>query len=329
MESFVDEVALTLESGHGGRGAVSFRREKYVPKGGPDGGDGGRGGNVVIHCRENLKTLAHLSGKSRLEAQSGQAGSHRKRHGSDGKDLVVEVPPGTVIYDADTGELLADTAEHLTVTLLRGGIGGKGNANFATSTNQAPRFSQEGMPGREVSVRIELKLIADVGLLGLPNAGKSSLLTAMSNARPRIGSYPFTTTVPHLGVFRYDEADVVIADIPGIIEGAAEGHGLGLRFLKHISRTARLLYLVDLSGKDPVSEIGILEREIAEYGEALTRKSRIIVGNKTDVADPEACTRLRNAFPDDSVFCISAYTREGVRELGLSLLETVHGGTEV
>ncbi len=324
MQSFVDEATITLQSGHGGKGAVSFRREKYVPKGGPDGGDGGTGGNVILRRRENLKTLSHLSGKNTLSAGRGGAGSFRNRHGADGEDLLIEVPPGTVLYDADTGELLADLADTHEQVLLRGGIGGKGNARFATSTNQAPRYAQDGMPGQSVKARIELKLMADIGLVGLPNAGKSSLLSAMSNARPKVGDYPFTTTIPHLGVYRRGAYDVVIADIPGIIEGAAEGHGLGLTFLKHISRTARLLFLVDLCGS-PVSDIHVLESEIASYGEQIGEKPRIIVGNKIDAADEDAAEELNAAFPDEEVFIVSVATRSGLDRLADRLVRAVHG----
>ncbi len=324
MQSFVDEVTITLQSGHGGKGAVSFRREKYVPKGGPDGGDGGAGGNVVLRRRDNLKTLSHLLGKRTMSARRGGSGSSRNRHGADGSDLLVEIPPGTVVYDADTGELLADMAESDEHVLLRGGIGGKGNARFATSTNQAPRYAQDGMPGQSVKARIELKLMADIGLVGLPNAGKSSLLSAMSNARPKVGDYPFTTTIPNLGVYRRGDYDVVIADIPGIIEGAAEGHGLGLTFLKHISRTARLLFLVDLCGT-PEDDIRVLEAEIACYGESITEKPRLLVGNKIDAAEGESAEALRSAFPDDEVFIVSVSTRRGLEELADRLVNAVHG----
>ena len=325
MASFVDEVTLTLESGHGGAGAVSFRREKYVPKGGPDGGDGGDGGNVIVRRRENVKTLSHLAGKSSLSAQRGRSGSGRNRHGADGRDLVLDLPPGSVVYDADTAESLADLAEQSSYVLLHGGRGGKGNTHFATSTHQTPRFAQEGLPGRRLRARIEIRLVADVGLVGLPNAGKSSLLSAVSNARPRVGSYPFTTTVPNLGVYRKDRLDVVIADIPGIIEGAAEGHGLGLRFLKHISRTAGLLYLIDLSNPDPVSDVHTLEREISAYGGGLESKPRLLVGNKLDIADPERVAVFRHAFSTDTVLTISVATHQGLRSLGDTLLEAVHG----
>lgn len=324
MDSFVDEVTLTLESGHGGRGAVSFRREKYVPRGGPDGGDGGDGGDVIVRTRENVKTLSHLQGKGVLSAGRGEAGSRQKRHGAGGRDLLLELPPGTVIYDADTGELLVDVTDTPEITLLRGGIGGKGNARFATSTRQAPRFSQDGMPGQSIHARIELQLVADIGLVGLPNAGKSSLLSSLSGARPRIGDYAFTTTVPNLGVLRYDDRDVVIADIPGIIEGAADGQGLGLRFLKHISRTARLLFLVDLANPDPVGDIRVLEAELAEYGHGISTKDRIIVGNKLDIAPQGATDALRKAFPDDEVLAICVATREGIDELAMRLLNVVH-----
>jgi GTP-binding protein len=328
MSSFVDELDLTLSSGHGGAGAVNFRREKYVPRGGPDGGDGGKGGNVVIRQRRDLRTLVHLTGKKSLAAMDGRAGQKRNRHGSDGDDLIVEVPPGTVVIDVDTGQTVVDFAETESVNLLEGGRGGKGNAHFATSRHQAPRFAQKGEPGRSINCRIELRLMADIGLLGLPNAGKSSLLSALSNARPRIASYPFTTLTPQLGVVSYADRDIVLADIPGIIEGAAEGHGLGTKFLKHISRARKIIYLIDLSDPAPASTVGLLQRELARYGEGLAEKERILVGNKTDIADRTACEDLRSAFPDEPVFCVSVATRDGLSELTAKMVEFVYSQQE-
>ncbi len=324
MSSFVDEVHITVSSGHGGAGAVNFRREKYVPRGGPDGGDGGKGGAVIIRQRRDLRTLVHLTGKASLSAMDGRPGQKRNRHGSDGDDLVVEVPPGTVVIDTETGQTVVDFADAESVRLLEGGRGGKGNAHFATSRHQAPRFSQKGEPGSSMNCRIELRLMADVGLLGLPNAGKSSLLSALSNARPRIASYPFTTLTPQLGVVRYDNRDIVLADIPGIIEGAADGHGLGTRFLKHISRAKKIMYLLDLSDGDPVDTVALLERELVRYGDGLAEKERILVGNKTDIADQEACVRLRDAFPGEDVFCVSVATRNGLKELTARMIEFVY-----
>ncbi len=324
MSSFVDEVNLTLSSGHGGAGAVSFRREKYVPRGGPDGGDGGKGGSVRIRQRRDLRTLVHLVGKDRISAPDGRAGQKRNRHGADGEDLVVDVPPGTVLIDVDTGQTVVDFAEEESVLLLEGGRGGKGNAHFATARHQAPRFSQKGEAGISMNCRIELRLMADIGLLGLPNAGKSSLLSALSNAKPRIASYPFTTLTPQLGVVRYAERDVVLADIPGIIEGAADGHGLGTKFLKHISRAQRIIYLIDLSDGDPAETVKLLERELQRYGEGLADRQRILVGNKTDISEDAACTHLRDSYPDDDVFCVSVATRDGLRELTARMVEFVH-----
>ncbi|MFP4114758.1 MAG: GTPase ObgE [Spirochaetota bacterium] len=317
MESFVDEVRLHVASGAGGAGSVSFRREKYVPKGGPDGGDGGRGGDVIVRARRDLRTLIHLTRNRSIRAERGRGGSGRNRHGRDGHDAVVEVPPGTAIMDADTGELLLDITdpdeEHV---LLRGGRGGKGNAHFATSRNQAPRFAQDGEPGAERELRVELRLIADIGFVGKPNAGKSSLLGRMTASKAKIGAYPFTTKIPNLGVMELDNRQLILADIPGLIEGASGGAGLGIRFLKHIARTRSLAYIVDLSEEHPEEAVAMLERELAEYGAGLERKRRIIVGNKIDVEQArERLVGLRDAFPDDHVLAVSALTGDGVRDL--------------
>jgi GTP-binding protein len=317
LQSFVDEVRLYVASGAGGAGSVSFRREKYVPKGGPDGGDGGRGGDVVVHARQDLRTLIHLTRKRSIAAERGQGGSGRKRHGRDGHDAVIEVPPGTAIFDADTGELLVDVVdpndEHI---LLRGGRGGKGNAHFATARNQTPRFAQSGEPGAERQLRVELRLIADIGFVGKPNAGKSSLLGRMTAAQPKIGAYPFTTKIPNLGVMELDHRQLILADIPGLIEGASDGAGLGIRFLKHIARTRSLAYIIDL-GEDGVRDsVELLHHELTEYGAGLEQKPRLIVGNKIDL--PEADRRLdelRRAYPEEPVVGVSALTGDGVREL--------------
>jgi GTP-binding protein len=296
---------------------VSFRREKYVPKGGPDGGDGGRGGRVVFQVRPDLKTLSHLAMRRAFRAQNGRPGEGRRRHGADGKDAVIQVPPGTRVYDQETGELLKDLRhEDDEWVFLTGGRGGKGNAHFATSTHQTPRFAQEGGDGSECWVRLELALIADIGFLGLPNAGKSSLLAVLTNAHPEVAEYPFTTKIPNLGVMRLPQRDVVLADIPGIIEGASEGAGLGHRFLRHVSRTAGLAYVVDLAAEDPCEVVGTLEQELARYDSRLLKRDRLLVGTKLDLDGAEdRLAGLAQCYPDERVVGVSAFSRRGLEEL--------------
>ncbi len=316
MQSFVDEVRVETSSGAGGAGCVSFRREKYVPKGGPDGGDGGRGGDVIVRTRRDLRTLVHLTRTRVIRAQRGRPGSGRNRHGGDGKDAIIDVPPGTAVFDDDTGELLLDLTGDEEHVFLRGGRGGKGNAHFATSRHQTPRFAQDGEPGESRSLRLELRLIADIGFVGKPNAGKSSLLGRLTAARPTVGAYPFTTKIPNLGVMELDHRQLILADIPGLIEGASDGAGLGIRFLKHIARTRSLAYIVDLEEDAPAHAVSMLEHELAAYGSGLPGKPRIIVGNKLDVAGSrERLEDLARALPEDRVVGVSALTGEGVREL--------------
>jgi GTPase len=322
LQQFIDEVTVTASSGHGGAGKVSFRREKYVPKGGPDGGDGGRGGNLVVAVRNDLRTLFHLTRTHIIQAQNGGSGAMRNRHGRDGDDAVIEVPPGTLVTDVNTGQLLIDAVdEGSRIELLHGGRGGKGNAHFKSSRNQAPRFAQDGEPGAELTLRVELRLIADIGFVGKPNAGKSSLLGRLTAAHPKVGSYPFTTKVPNLGVLQIDDAHVILADIPGLIEGAAEGAGLGDTFLKHISRTRRLAFVVDLAGEDPVADVTVLEQELAAYSPALAAKRRLFIGNKIDLPEAEeGLHALAAAFPDDQILSVSALTGDGIRPLAGALL---------
>jgi GTPase len=317
LQSFVDEVRIHIASGAGGPGSVSFRREKYVPKGGPDGGDGGRGGDVVVRVRRDLRTLIDLTRSRHIKAERGRPGAGRNRHGRDGADAVIEVPPGTAIYDAETNELLLDVVEpDARHVLLEGGRGGKGNSHFATSRNQTPRFAQDGEPGAERELRAELKLIADIGFVGKPNAGKSSLLGRMTAAHPKVGAYPFTTKTPNLGVMELDHRQLILADIPGLIEGASHGAGLGFRFLRHISRTRSLAYIVDLGEDGPLETVSMLEEELADYGGGLARKPRIIVGNKMD--EDGAARRLqelRDGLDDQAIVGVSALTGDGIREL--------------
>lgn len=328
MNGFVDETTIRVSSGSGGDGIVSFRREKYVPRGGPDGGDGGKGGDVIFVVRENLKTLAHLKLKRRFAAENGKRGSGNRRHGRDGRDVEVPVPPGTLLSDRVTGDVIADlTRPGERIVLLRGGRGGKGNSHYATPTNQAPRYAQPGKAGEERELRAELHLIADVGLVGLPNAGKSTLLSVLTNAHPAIGDYPFTTRTPHLGLLRVAERELVLADIPGIIEGASEGKGLGLRFLKHIERCAALLFLVDLAADGGVQTVRVLETELARYSPLLPGKPRLLLGTKLDTEGAgERLEELRRGFPEEPVLGVSAIAHAGLEELARALL-TVAGGS--
>jgi GTP-binding protein len=321
---FADEVTITVASGKGGDGCVAFRREKYVPLGGPAGGDGGKGGDVVFLVKGNVRTLAFLKYRQTFKAQNGIPGMGRNMHGKDGVDIEIPVPPGTVIKDAETGELIKDfgsgkgaTPEGDRWVFLVGGRGGWGNTHFKNSVNQAPRFAMPGKPGVERHLKVELALIADIGLVGFPNAGKSSLLDAFTNARPKIAPYPFTTKIPNLGVMTVHDREFVMADIPGIIEGAHEGAGLGIRFLKHISRTACLAFLIDLSDENWKEAFGILSGELASYSALLSAKSRIVVATKLDL--PEARERFEEfkaLLPGEQVLGISVFSREGLEELG-------------
>jgi GTP-binding protein len=322
VDGFVDETTIVVASGSGGGGAVSFRREKYVPRGGPDGGDGGRGGDVVFSVHANLRTLAYLKLRHRFQAEDGGKGAGQRKHGRDGRDVEVAVPPGTVLRDPGTGGLLADLSrEGERLVFLRGGRGGKGNWHYRTPVNQAPRYAQEGVPGETRELRVELQVIADAGLVGKPNAGKSTLLTVFTNARPKVADYPFTTRTPHLGLLRMGDRDVVLADIPGIIKGAAEGRGLGLRFLKHVERCSVLLYLVDLGDERPADTVRVLESELAAFSAELAERPRLIVGTKLDLEGaPARLAGLIEAFPGDRVLGISAVAREGLDELSRALV---------
>jgi len=326
---FVDEVNIEVRGGKGGDGVVSFRREKFVPKGGPDGGDGGRGGSVYLEARAGLSTLLDLAGRHHYRAQDGQPGSGANRHGKDGKDLIVPVPAGTLVYNAETGRLLKDLVQDgQRVRVAAGGRGGYGNQHFATSTNQAPRTAERGRPGQERKLRLELKLIADIGLVGLPNAGKSTLLARLTNARPKIAAYPFTTLDPQLGILELPGyRRLVLADIPGLIEGAHEGVGLGDAFLRHIERTRVIVHLVDLCPPEgmprPFEAYQILRRELEKYSPALAQREEIIVGNKLDLTEAaESLAQLRAQLSGD-VLAISGVTGQGVRELAEAMWERV------
>lgn len=320
---FIDEVTLFASSGHGGAGCVAFRHEKFIEFGGPSGGDGGKGGDVIFQAMAGLSTLLELRHKPHQKAEKGHNGMGKNRHGAGGDDLLIKVPVGTVIKDAETGDVLADLTENgQQVVLLKGGRGGQGNARFASATNKAPKFAQPGEEHEERKLRLELKLMADVGLLGLPNAGKSSLICKVSAARPKIADYPFTTMVPSLGVVPYkDYRSFVMADIPGIIEGASEGAGLGHRFLKHLERSGILLHLVDISWipeRDPIAEFEAINRELALFSPELAGKEQIIVITKTDLPVTQAeLAQVRPWFEERGmpVFPISSATGEGVEAL--------------
>jgi GTP-binding protein len=320
---FIDRTKIRIKAGDGGNGVTAFRREKFVPHGGPSGGDGGRGGDVWLIADDSLNTLLHLRYNPEHVAERGRHGEGSNRIGRDGKDVEVKVPVGTQVFDAETNELLFDFTENGQRWLAaKGGRGGFGNAHFATSTNRAPRYHQQGGEGEEKFLQLELKLIADVGLVGFPNAGKSTLISVISAAKPKIADYPFTTLEPHLGVVDMgDFRTFVVADIPGLIEGAHRGVGLGDKFLRHIERTKLLLHLVDvssLSGRDPVSDYETINRELAAYDKRLAHRPQIVVATKIDALDePERLKRLKDRAAKDGkeLFAISSATKEGVQDL--------------
>jgi len=316
MIGFADETFIDVSAGSGGNGAVSFRREKYVPFGGPDGGDGGTGGSVIFVVRNNLKTLSHLKRKRVYRAENGHQGEGRRRHGRDGRDTEIAVPPGTLIKDSKTGEIIIDLTTMERFVFSKGGKGGLGNYHFSTARKQTPRYAQKGKVVEERRLHIELAIIADIGLVGLPNAGKSSLLNALTNANPKIGSYPFTTKIPNLGVMNTTGGDFIIADIPGIIEGASSGAGMGFKFLKHISRTKALIFLIDLDTPDFLDVFKILFKELEEYAPDLIRRKRVVLGTKTDLdIDEINIKELKNSLPEEQILGISVYTREGLKDL--------------
>lgn len=321
MKGFADETYIDVASGNGGNGCVSFRREKYVPRGGPDGGDGGNGGSVVFEVRQNLRTLAHLKTKRMHHAGNGGSGAGRRRHGSDGEDAVIPVPPGTLIRDVATGRILKDLTDVERWVFLEGGKGGRGNYHYRSSTRQAPRYAQEGHPGTSMRLHIELNVIADIGFVGFPNAGKSTLLSVLTNAQPKIGAYAFTTTTPNLGVMQVGETRVILADIPGLIEGAASGAGMGIRFLKHIARTAGLAFCIDLTDSDPEHTFRVLLEEIGAFSRELSRKPRIVIGTKSDLQDTQiGAQRLRTVLPNERILTVSAHTHGGLSQVSREFL---------
>ncbi|HBE01737.1 MAG: hypothetical protein A2096_10960 [Spirochaetes bacterium GWF1_41_5] len=318
MEKFIDRVEISAQGGHGGAGAVSFHREKYVEYGGPDGGDGGKGGNIIIKADRRTAALGHIAPVRIFKAENGHPGGSRNCHGANGNDLIINVPAGTVIHTPE-GSILADLNEDSGEYMcVRGGRGGKGNAHFATSRNQTPKFSQKGMEGDKADLILEIKLIADIGLVGLPNAGKSTLLSRLTKARPKIADYPFTTLTPHLGVLKLDiSSQVIIADIPGIIEGAHRGAGLGIEFLRHIERTFFLFFCIDIMSEDPEKIYLMLRSELEQWSSRLAAKPFAVLITKTDSA-PDSVNTVRACFPpglQDKLFFISSSSGAGLEEL--------------
>lgn len=310
---FADEAEISVKAGNGGNGSASFRREKFVPKGGPDGGNGGDGGSVILQADGNLNTLVNFVSRKHFKASHGEQGLGNNKYGAAGEDLILKVPIGTMIFDKENGEQLADlTKDGEQVIVARGGLGGKGNANFKSSTRQAPDFAELGEPGGEKDLKLELKLIADVAIIGYPSVGKSTLISRISNAKPKIADYPFTTLVPNLGVVKVDQTDFVLADIPGLIEGAHEGKGLGIGFLKHIERAEILVHLLDLTRDDLPNDFKKLNLELKSYSPTLAKKDQIVVFNKMDATIPEIIEQAKKDFKKYKPLFISSVTGEGI-----------------
>jgi len=331
---FLDEAFITVQSGDGGRGCVSFRREKFIPRGGPDGGDGGKGGDVIIKSSSHRRTLYPFRFKRQLKAQNGTHGQGKRKTGKKGDDLIIEIPPGTLITDEETNELIKDfTQPGESHIIAEGGRGGQGNSRFKSSTHRAPRFAQPGEPGHFLKLKLELKLLADVGLIGLPNAGKSTLISVISSATPKIADYPFTTLTPTLGVVQAGWGEpFVVADIPGLIEGAHKGVGLGTRFLRHIERTRVLVHLIDISTIDPLNplaEYETINRELANYSSQLMEKPQIVALNKMDLpGTKEAARAFQIAVKDREVLQISAVTHKGVDMLTSMMIKYLEDYTQ-
>ncbi len=328
---FIDEATVTVQSGDGGSGCVSFRRERFIPRGGPDGGDGGKGGDVILKASPRKRTLYHFRFQKLFRAENGLGGQGRQKTGRNGADLILDIPPGTLVLDADTGEVLKDFTEpEESAVIARGGRGGQGNTRFKSATHQAPRFAQPGEPGETRTLKLELKLLADVGIMGLPNAGKSTLISVLSSAKPKIADYPFTTLTPNLGVVQTDWGEsFVVADIPGLIEGAHSGAGLGIQFLRHLQRTRILVHLIDGPDMDPdhpLASYDALNRELALYDASLAHKPQIVVLNKTDLPGAEVAEELFQSAAaergDSAPFMtISALTGEGIPELKSRIIQ--------
>lgn len=331
---FIDEAIITVQSGDGGSGCVSFRREKFIPRGGPDGGDGGKGGDVVLKTTLRKRTLQHFQFKRQFKAKNGSGGQGKQKTGKNGHDLIIEIPPGTLVSNSETEQILKDlTKPDETFIAAKGGRGGQGNRRFKTSKNRAPRFSQPGEPGETLTLKLDLKLLADVGIIGLPNAGKSTLISSISSANPKIGNYPFTTLSPNLGVVQTPWGEpFVVADIPGLIEGAHKGAGLGIKFLRHIERTRILVHLIDVVSIDldnPLKVYNTINKELAMYSKGLADKPQIVVLNKLDLpgAD-EAANIFKSAAKGKKVLLISAINGTGIDELKsqiVKLLDNLNG----
>ncbi|MBR0521010.1 MAG: GTPase ObgE [Spirochaetales bacterium] len=329
MFGFSDETYIDIASGNGGNGCVSFRREKFVEKGGPDGGDGGKGGDLVFVVKDNLRTLAHLKIIRTFRAENGKNGSGARCYGRAGNDMEIPVPPGTVIKDANTGEIIKDLTGVDRFVFLKGGRGGLGNYHFRTSTRQAPKFAQPGEPGIEMRVGLELLVIADIGFVGFPNAGKSSLMNMLTNARSKVASYPFTTKIPQLGMMRLGDQDVVLADLPGIIEGASQGAGMGFKFLKHIARTGGLAYLVDMSEPDCLDKYELLRHELETYSPDLVQKKEVLIGTKLDEdGAQENFERFKAKFSDKTVFGMSIFDEDSVKPIMKAFVDMLGKNTE-
>ena len=324
---FIDKAKIKITSGSGGNGIVAWRREKYVDKGGPAGGDGGKGGDVILLADNNLSTLLDFKFKSKFSAESGENGRPKNQHGRNGTDIIIKVPCGTIVKDLHNDKIIGDlTKNRQTLLVASGGRGGRGNARFANSVRRAPQFCEPGESGIERELELELKLIADVGLLGMPNAGKSTLISVISAAKPKIADYPFTTLVPNLGIVKKPDGDgLVIADIPGLIEGASEGVGLGFEFLRHVERTRLLVHLLDMLEEDPLNNYNIINTELQKYGGRLNDIPQIVALNKIDAAEPEKVRKLKEYFERESkeVFTISAATAEGTKELVNYLIQKI------
>lgn len=324
---FIDEAKIYVRAGRGGNGCISFRREKYVPKGGPDGGNGGNGGSVLIRADRQLNTLLDFKYRRHYDGERGEHGKGKRQDGRWGRDVVLKVPCGTLVRDSQTGGVLADLVNHGDErVVVRGGKGGKGNAEFATSTNQAPRIAEPGTPGEEREILLELKLLADIGLVGFPNAGKSTLISVISAAKPKIADYPFTTLTPNLGIVQIgDQKSFVVADIPGLIEGAHEGRGLGTQFLRHIERTKALVFLIDSTGPDAKEEYRILYREIRAHDPTLGKKPKMVVLTKSDLLDQQTARSVKSLTfgKDIDATLISAVTGKGIKSLVKSMWKMI------
>jgi GTP-binding protein len=331
VEKFADEALIEVFSGAGGNGCVAFRREKYVPKGGPSGGDGGRGGDVVFVVRRNLRTLAHLRNKQYFKAKNGKDGEGNGKYGGNGEDVIVPVPPGTVLKDAESGEMVHDFGrDESDFLILKGGNGGWGNIHFKSSVNQAPRKALPGKSGEQLRLCVELQLMADIGFVGFPNAGKSSVLDRFTNARPKIAPYPFTTKIPNLGVLTVDDRDIILADIPGIIEGASQGLGLGIRFLKHISRTLALVFLIDLSDDNYYTAFDSLFKELECFSPELVKKPRLIAGTKLDIEGTAArLQELKEKYREETVFGISVFSDKGLADFRAFIIRLINDAENI